>query len=166
MVQDTNNNIKGDDDASNSLDNNQIMVETIQLGWQAKFNYVVGILHTNYDAYVRQYGMGTAFLAASALHALSAMCTRAYCHRVIRLSDTLPTLDPSKEITCNVHGVLMEFLQDPPLPASTSSEQVAGFASTAEDDNDGANNDPSLSPIYFIGKLVRVSYFGKERTIH
>lgn len=111
-------------------------IEMNQLGWQAKFDFVVGILHTNYDAYVRQYGMGAAFLAASALHALSAMCIRAYCHKVIRLSDTLPALDSSKEVTCNVHGVLSEFLQ---APSAVEEEP----------------NDPALASIYFIGKLVR-----------
>lgn len=104
------------------------------LGWAVKFKHVVGIIHTNYDAYVRNYGMGTAFLAASALHALSALVTRAYCHRVIRLSDTLPSLDKTKEVTCNVHGVRSEFLE----PAQPSEE----------------NNDTSLASVYFIGKLV------------
>eukprot|EP00934_Nitzschia_sp_Nitz4_P003547 Nitzschia sp. Nitz4//scaffold370_size15137//7469//9583//NITZ4_008895-RA/size15137-processed-gene-0.23-mRNA-1//-1//CDS//3329549574//3537//frame0 len=105
-----------------------------ELGWAVKFNHVVGIIHTNYDAYVRRYGMGAAFLAASALHALSSMVTRAYCHRVIRLSDTLPVLDKPKEITSNVHGVRVEFLQSP----QPSEEE----------------NTEDLCPIYFIGKLI------------
>lgn len=109
--------------------------EKAELGWAVKFTHVVGIIHTNYDAYVRQYGMGAAFLAASALHALSSMVTRAYCHRVIRLSDALPVLDKAKEITCNVHGVRSEFLESPKPSAE--------------------NDDATLAPIYFIGKLVR-----------
>ena len=110
--------------------------EIAKLGWAVKFTHVVGIIHTNYDAYVRQYGMGAAFLAASALHALSALVTRAYCHKVIRLSDTLPSLDKTKEVTCNVHGVRQEFLEQP------QPNQEHG--------------DESLNAIYFIGKLVRM----------
>ena len=137
------------------------VVEMNQLGWQAKFDFVVGILHTNYDAYVRQYGMGAAFLAASALHALSALCTRAYCHRVIRLSETLPALDASKEVTCNVHGVLTEFLQDPTSPPTTGSDNTSPPTELSQDTKNGDengddNNDPDLASIYFIGKLVRV----------
>jgi hypothetical protein len=133
------------------------VVEMNQLGWQAKFDFVVGILHTNYDAYVRQYGMGAAFLAASALHALSSLCTRAYCHRVIRLSETLPALDASKEVTCNVHGVLTEFLQDPTSPPTTGSDNTSPPNELSQDTkNDDDNDDPALASIYFIGKLVRV----------
>ncbi len=110
--------------------------EIAQLGWAVKFNHVVGIVHTNYDAYVRQYGMGAAFLAGSALQALSAMVTRAYCHKVIRLSDALPSLDKPKEVTCNVHGVRSEFL-DPPQACEE-------------------NKDMALASIYFIGKVVRM----------
>ena len=136
------------------------VVEMNQLGWQAKFDFVVGILHTNYDAYVRQYGVGAAFFGASALHALSALCTRAYCHRVIRLSDTLPTLDAPKEVTCNVHGVLMEFLQDPPLPPSspttTTTSETTPMPSPELCQDKQEENDPALASIYFIGKLVRL----------
>lgn len=115
--------------------------EVAQLGWAVKFKHVVGIIHTNYDAYVRQYGMGAAFLAGSALQALSAMVTRAYCHKVIRLSDALPTLDKPKEVTSNVHGVRSEFLEPP------------------QDCPD--NNDTTLASIYFIGKLIWAKGFDK-----
>ena len=56
------------------------------LGWKFKFNYVIGVLHTNYDAYMQQYGVGAAFVAAPALAALSSLVVKAYCHRLVRLS--------------------------------------------------------------------------------
>jgi digalactosyldiacylglycerol synthase len=105
------------------------------LGWKQKFPHVVGILHTNYGDYARQYGMG---FSAPALNSLSALVVRAYCHRVIRLSATLPHLDPSKEVTVNVHGVRPEFLAD--------ARKLA---------DDGAEEDaPAAASVYFIGKLV------------
>ena len=107
------------------------------LGWSAQFSHVVGILHTNYSAYMKQYGMGTSFLAEAAIRSLSSIVVRGYCHKVVRLSDTLlPPLVPweFKEVTCNVHGVRSEFLEPPP--------------STKDRDNRKA------SEIYFIGKLI------------
>lgn len=108
--------------------------ELAELGWQFKFKHVVGILHTNYSAYMQQYGMGTSFITAPALSSLSSMVVRAYCHRVIRLSGTLPELVKDREVTLNVHGVRSEFFERP-----------------------NPNHEPdheNPSPIYFIGKLV------------
>jgi hypothetical protein len=110
--------------------------ESLELGWTAKFKHVVGILHTNYSAYMQQYGIGTSFIAASALGALSSVVVRAHCHRLIRLSATLPELNAPKEVTCNVHGVRLEFLE-PPKPAEADAE-----------------DDFQPVPIYFIGKII------------
>jgi glycosyltransferase involved in cell wall biosynthesis len=104
-------------------------------GWAHKFRFVVGILHTNYGAYMRQYGMGTALVTAPALNSLSALVVRAYCHRVIRLSDTLTSLDPALEVTSNVHGVRDEFLA---APSSDATPEDAA----------------ALAPVYFIGKII------------
>ena len=82
-----------------------------KLGWAHRFNFVIGIVHTNYEAYARQYGIGASLIAAPAIGALSALCVRAYCHQIIKLSDTLPCLAPGKEVTCNTHGVRSEFLE-------------------------------------------------------
>jgi hypothetical protein len=114
--------------------------ETALLGWQFKFNFVVGILHTNYSSYMEQYGLGAAFIGAPALSALSSIVVRAYCHRLIRLSATLPVLDLSRETTCNVHGVRAEFFEAPEDYTSTVAP----------------------SPIYFIGKLI----WAKGKTCH
>ena len=59
-------------------------------GWAFYFRHVVGILHTNYAAYLSQYG--GAFVTAKALNALSALTLKSYCHVVIKLSSTLPSL--------------------------------------------------------------------------
>jgi hypothetical protein len=111
------------------------------LGWAHKFKHVVGILHTNYGAYIRQYSMGTSLLTAPALNALSSLVVRAYTHRVIRLSATLPSLDASKEVTCNVHGVRSEFLDPPQLRKHATTETYAS--------------------VYFIGKLIWAKGFDK-----
>lgn len=105
--------------------------EEAEWGWTQRFSYVVGVLHTNYSAYAKQYGMGTAVVTAPALNGLSALVVRAYCHRLIRLSATLTSLDKELETTCNVHGVRDEFFAKP--------EQVV--------------EDKSLAPVYFIGKI-------------
>lgn len=100
---------KETDDATSELEELKKLEEQAVIGWTAKFSYVVGILHTNYSAYMRQYGLGASIVTSNALQALSSVCVRAYTHRLIRLSDTLPELDRPKEITCNVHGVRPEF---------------------------------------------------------
>jgi digalactosyldiacylglycerol synthase len=109
-----------------------------------QFRFVVGILHTNYGAYIRQYGMGTSLVTAPALNALSALVIKAYCHRVIRLSSTLTSFDSSLEVTCNVHGVRSEFLDEPkPTTVTTTSSSKKN------------------APVYFVGKLIWAKGFDK-----
>jgi hypothetical protein len=111
------------------------------LGWAHKFNHVVGILHTNYGAYIRQYSMGTSLVTAPALNALSTLVVRAYCHKIIRLSATLTSFVPSKEVTSNVHGVRSEFLDPVEMRKAPTKEKLA--------------------PVYFIGKLIWAKGFDK-----
>ena len=126
--------------------------EDHSLGWASKFRHVVGILHTNYGDYVRQYGLG---FSAPALNSLSSLVVKAYCHRLIRLSATLPHLDPPKEVTCNVHGVRPEFLA-PPIVADR--ENVTNGSDSGDDD---AQKKSSYAPVYFIGKLIWAKGFEK-----
>ena len=120
------------------------------VGWKQKFNYVIGILHTNYSAYLDQYSRGVSVITSSALTALSSLVVKSYCHRIIRLSDTLPVLYQPIEITCNVHGVRSEF-----------------FITQHDNNNNNNNNNKETgtseyySPIYFIGKLVWAKGFDK-----
>jgi digalactosyldiacylglycerol synthase len=111
-----------------------------------QFRFVVGILHTNYGAYIRQYGMGTSLVTAPALNALSALVIKAYCHRVIRLSATLTSFDSSLEVTCNVHGVRSEFLDEPEPKTKTTST---------------TSNSQKNAPVYFVGKLIWAKGFDK-----
>ena len=114
--------------------------QDIDLGWAQRFDFVVGILHTNYSAYMKQYArMGTSIIGAPALRALSSWVIQAYCHVVIRLSDVLPSYDPIKERTCNVHGVRGDFL------SSNKSFKTKG--------------------VYFIGKLLWAKGFSQLLTI-
>lgn len=110
-----------------------------KLGWAHRFQFVVGIVHTNYEEYARQYGIGASLIAAPAIGALSALTMRAYCHQVIKLSNTLPSFAPGKECTCNVHGVRREFLEE-------------GTTECGGGDDDSSEDE--ISPVYFIGKLV------------
>ena len=107
---------------------------TTDVGWTQKFNHVVGIVHTNYPAYVRSYGVrGSRRLSAKTIHALNVLVCRAYCHKLVKLSATLPVLAKYKETVCNVHGVRDDFL------TKTTSELV---------------EDPKAAKVYFIGKVL------------
>lgn len=108
------------------------------LGWMHKFNFVVGIIHTNYTAYMKEFGIGTSIVAAPVINAMSALVVRAYCHRVNRLSEGLPTYARWKEVTCNVHGVRSDFLDQRRRKVGFKSNDMKG----------------KYSPVYFIGKLL------------
>lgn len=118
--------------------------ESSALGWAHKFRHVIGILHTNYGSYVKQYGMGTSLLTAPALNALSALVIRAYCHRVIRLSGTLTSLVPNIELTVNVHGVRDEFFHH------RHHHHNKGILNLLPSDRP----PEKCAAVYFIGKLI------------
>jgi hypothetical protein len=103
-------------------------------------------MHTNYGDYIKQYGLGTSLVTAPALNALSALVVRAYCHRVIRLSGTLTSLDKDLEVTCNIHGVRDEFFAKPKNDNSPPSL---------------SSIDKKMAPVYFIGKVIWAKGFDK-----
>jgi hypothetical protein len=150
-------------ESNNSVENQAITARTIIkeedieiLGWAHKFQHVVGILHTNYGDYIRQYGMAS-MVTAPALNALSSLVVKAYCHKVIRLSETLPPLDPTKEVTCNVHGVRHEFLDPPVTEPDTMLESKDDSANSVPTSGTNENVDTTkleIAPVYFIGKLI------------
>ena len=102
-------------------------------GWSKKFHYVVGIVHTNYKDYAssQYHGLWT----APALAMISSAMVRAYCHKVIKLSDVLQTFAPEKESTSNVHGVRSQFLKE-------------GMRRAKQ------RNKASKRKAYFVGKLI------------
>ena len=125
-----------------SIQQSTEIAQAVKLGWKHCFRFVVGIVHTNYEAYARQYGVGASLIGAPAIGAMSALTIRAHCHQVIKLSDTLPSFAPGKEVTCNVHGVRREFME------GVNLEVVCGRKKNSEEAGEEA------SQVYFIGKLV------------
>ncbi|CAM9884816.1 unnamed protein product [Ectocarpus sp. 4 AP-2014] len=100
--------------------------------WLKKFNYVVGIIHTNYQFYAR--GEKHGLVKKPIVNAACAFTVRAHCHRIIKLSDTLQGYAREKEMVENVHGVRPQFFE-------VGDEAVKkGFTDDA----------------YFIGKVRRV----------
>lgn len=79
-------------------------------GWTKVFEYVVGIIHTNYVEYAATqfHGLWT----APAILAMSSAMIRAYCHKVIKLSGVLQSYAPEKESIENVHGVRADFINE------------------------------------------------------
>ncbi|KAI4295048.1 hypothetical protein MLD38_040686 [Melastoma candidum] len=102
--------------------------------WKVKFRLVVGIIHTNYLAYVRREKNGR--LSAFILKFINSWVVNLYCHKVIRLSAA--TQDYVNSIVCNVHGVNPKFLE---IGARKVEEQCSGGKAFTK----GA---------YYIGKMV------------
>jgi len=104
---------------------------------------------------------------------------------LIRLSDTLPELDKTKEVTCNVHGVRTEFfavddgymLESATVTGEKINEQKKCSTTTSSNNNQHPHSDDAnLSeliddvggdgffvpePIYFIGKIIWAKGFDK-----
>jgi len=115
--------------------------------WTKRYNYVVGIVHTNYDQYAAQHYSG--LWTAPAIRLMSAAMVRAYCHKVIKLSAVVQEFAPEKEITSNVHGVRQEFIAEPVVEATRRNEKInPGDESFMEEGSDPA------AEVYFIGKLL------------
>ena len=60
--------------------------------WTEKFKHVVGIIHTNYLVYARSESGG--FIKEPFLQLINQGMCRAYCHRIIKLSDALQNFAP------------------------------------------------------------------------
>ncbi|PXF48242.1 Digalactosyldiacylglycerol synthase 2, chloroplastic [Gracilariopsis chorda] len=75
--------------------------------WTELFNYVVGIIHTNYIEYAKKVDFFGPQKAV-ALLLLNMWVCRGYCHRIIKLSDAVQHFPNS--VTSNVHGVRDKFM--------------------------------------------------------
>jgi digalactosyldiacylglycerol synthase len=78
--------------------------------WTTRFNHVVGVGHTNYEAYASTEPTreGRASIDVLAERVFTETVTRAHCDVVLQLSATLRPLPHSR--VCNVHGVREVFL--------------------------------------------------------
>lgn len=65
--------------------------------------FFIFFFNQNYDQYATQHYSG--LWTAPAIRVISAAMVRAYCHKVIKLSDALQPFSPEKEVTEAVHGV-------------------------------------------------------------
>lgn len=102
--------------------------------WTDKFNHVVGVVHTNYLEYIKREKNGA--IQAFLVKHINNMVTRAYCHKVLRLSAA--TQDLPRSVVCNVHGVNPKFL-------NVGDEKAAQRESGQQVFSKGA---------YFLGKMV------------
>ena len=111
-------------------------------GWTKVFNYVVGIVHTNYIEYASTqfHGLWT----APAIQVMSSAMIRAYCHKVIKLSGVLQTYAPEKEAIENVHGVREDFIREGLRRASCTSKSSETIPL---DEQTGGQ-------VYYIGKIL------------
>mmetsp|Transcript_15959 Transcript_15959/g.47958 ORF Transcript_15959/g.47958 Transcript_15959/m.47958 type:complete len:560 (-) Transcript_15959:392-2071(-) len=134
--------------------------------WTDHFKHVVGIMHTNYEAYVREEAGA---LAASVIARSTTLLTRSHCHKVIKLSDAIQPLPRST--TAFVHGVARGFLavgrasalqrgRNVNVDAAVSSESEASQADqmARADSKDEASFGKGA---YFIGKAVWGKGYGE-----
>lgn len=112
--------------------------------WTQKFKHVIGIVHTNYFVYAQD--QPAALVRAPAMRLLSSWMCRAHCHRIIKLSGTLGSFAPEKELVENTHGVRQSFLD--------SGRKLCKVLQSRNGKNDpvfGADAEPT---VYFIGKML------------
>ncbi|XP_042436174.1 digalactosyldiacylglycerol synthase 1, chloroplastic-like isoform X1 [Zingiber officinale] len=102
--------------------------------WTDKFNYVVGVVHTNYLEYIKRQKNGA--IQAFFVKHINNWVTRAYCDKVLRLSAA--TQELPKSIICNVHGVNPKFLKVGEKIAAEKEQGNQAFSKGA----------------YFLGKMV------------
>jgi len=101
--------------------------------WTNKFHHVVGVIHTNYKAYVRSHAPA-GFLAAPLTAGVNCMVVQANCHRVMKLSGVLQEFHPGNEVVENVHGIRETFL--------------------LEGQRRRSSKPTGIFKVYFIGKLL------------
>ena len=138
-------------------ENINVTMRDHRLAWKRKFRFVIGVIHTNYSAYMKQYGLGTALFTSPILDAMSSLVVRAYCHKIIRLSESVPTFAPHKEICCNVHGVRSTFFHSNTRRGgnTTTLSTITNLDTTVQQQqHKETNHDPVDTHIYFVGKLL------------
>jgi len=117
--------------------------------WNNKFQYVVGIVHTNYLDYVSREEGGN--IKKNMVRSINSLVCRAYCDKVIKLSGAVQHL-PKSEI-CNVHGVSPKFLEAPAKKALASQAASLSQAAAAKKQPKGSGSGFSKG-VYFMGKAL------------
>uniref|UniRef100_A0A0D9VR75 Digalactosyldiacylglycerol synthase 2, chloroplastic n=1 Tax=Leersia perrieri TaxID=77586 RepID=A0A0D9VR75_9ORYZ len=102
--------------------------------WKNKFRRVIGVVHTNYIAYVKREKNGQ--VIACFMKYMNTWVTRIYCHKIIRLSGA--TQDMPRSVVCNIHGVNPKFLEVGKLKLNQLQNGETAFTKGA----------------YYIGKMV------------
>lgn len=120
--------------------------------WTESFNYVVGIMHTNYQMYLSQAHLqGLVFAPLVAYYC--SIATRIHCDKIIKLSETLQTYAGEKECVNNVHGIRSDFLEEGHRRAVAAAAPLSGATSMIYQN--------SMKKVYFIGKLIWAKGFDK-----
>jgi digalactosyldiacylglycerol synthase len=140
--------------------------------WTDKFSHVVGVVHTNYLEYARREENGG--MKEAVLRFVNNWVVRAYCHKVVKLSDAVQELPRAQ--TCFVHGVSPRFLsigEERARKAAAAASAAAAAAAaplgaasmslsaalatklpSAADAATAAAAAPARKGVYFIGKVV------------
>mmetsp|Transcript_22471 Transcript_22471/g.32178 ORF Transcript_22471/g.32178 Transcript_22471/m.32178 type:complete len:811 (-) Transcript_22471:2321-4753(-) len=126
-------------------------------GWTKKFKFVIGVMHTNYKEYIS--GSISGLWSAPGVELISSAMVRAYCHKIIKLSDTLQTYAPEKEVVSNVHGVRQEFITEGSRRGNATLLKTSNTRTNDEEsyeDIDLADNGSAakITNTYFIGKIL------------
>lgn len=120
-------------------------------GMRSNFVHVIGIMHTNYVEYMKQYPQTV--LLVPFTYFVNCITTRCYCDRIIKLSDALQSYAVEKECVSNVHGIRSDFIEKGKERA-LRIEKGIGILNVSSD----------KSGIYYIGKLLWAKGF--DRLIH
>jgi digalactosyldiacylglycerol synthase len=109
--------------------------------WTDKFRHVVGIMHTNYLDYARREENGA--LKAFMLRMVNSWVCRAYCHKVVKLSDAVQDLP--RQCTQFVHGVSPKFLDVGAAKARAAKQEAESAAAAVSAAANPQNALASLS---------------------
>ena len=119
--------------------------------WTDKFRHVVGVVHTNYLEYARREANGN--VKEAVLRFVNSWVVRAYCHKVVKLSDAVQQLPRAQ--TCFVHGVSPRFLAIGEERAQRRARQTDAAGGGGQGPAGPAGGEAEEDKgVYFIGKVV------------
>lgn len=139
-------------------------VEGKPSSWRSNSDHVIGVVHTHYVRYAATERMCPGPLGyvvhpivgpykACAALLMARWMTNGHCHRIIKLSGTLPRVgNDDAEIIANVHGVRGAFLDAGAAKAVTRPYSSADDARCK--DARAEPSEPRTKGAYFIGKLL------------